>query len=360
MRRLSGLLRCLKRDDGISMVLVGVCLAVLLGLAGMAIDLGVVYSERRELRNGADAAALAIAEDCGTGARSCDEPTALATAEEYADANAWDGDSVVDSVELTLNGDGTGSARVLTRAWDARAGESGVRVPLLSMLGFHRVEVGAAATALFGHPGSGSGIPLIIGTCEFCTAIGGCPPDKDSIFGPTSLTTLVFKDPTKDPYADCPADPAGKDAPGSFGWLDTDGTMCWVESEIELPLLPADPGVSPSTGCDPGDLAALLQMATDEGVMIPVYEAICKDPYGDQCEEGDAGGSNTYYKVTGYGSFHLTAYFLGGQYKHPNNFSCGTGNSSDRCIQGYFVTDTLYTGKLGGGDYGLVSVKLAE
>jgi len=360
MRRLNSLFRWLKRDDGISLVLVGVCLATLLALAGMAVDLGVVYSERRELRNGADAAALAIAEDCGRGTATCDEPTALSTAEQYVDANAWDGSSTVDGVELTLTGGNTGSVRVLARAWDAAAGESGIRVPLLSMLGFDRVEVGAAATALFGPPASGGGIPLVIGTCEFCTAIGGCPPGEDSVFGPDSLTTLVFKDPAKDPYAPCPADPAGKDAPGSFGWLDADGTMCWVESEIEMPLLQADPGVSPSTGCDPSDLSALLQMSLDEGVLIPVYQAICKDPYGEQCEEGDAGGSNTYYWITGYGSFHLTAYFLGGQYKYPNGFSCGTGDSADRCIQGYFVTDTLYTGKVGGADYGLVSVKLTE
>ncbi len=350
----------LTRDEGVSMVLVGVMLAVILGLAGMAVDLGAVYAERRELRTAADAGALAVAEDCGTGTRPCDQATAEATAGQYADANAWDGASVVDSVELAFTGLSTGTVRVKTSAWDAAAAQPGVRVPLLSLLGFNRVQVGAAATAVYGHPGSGGGIPLVIGTCEFCTAIGGCPPNEDSVFGPTSLTTLVFKDPSKDPYADCPADPAGKDAPGSFGWLDTDGKMCWVESDIEMPLLPADPGVSPSTGCDPNDLSRLLQMAIDEGVMIPVYEAICKDAAGQQCEEGDAGGANTYYKITGYGSFHLTAYFLGGQYKYPNGFSCGTGDSADRCIQGYFVTDTLYTGKLGGEDYGLVSVKLTE
>jgi hypothetical protein len=353
MRRLNQLLR---RDDGISMVLVGVALAVLLGLAGMAVDLGAVYAERRELRTAADAAALAIAEDCGTGARPCDQATAQATAEQYADANAWDHASAVDSVELTLTGADTGTVRVLTSAWDAAAGQPGVRVPLLSMLGFDRVQVGAAATAIFDHPGSGSGIPLVIGTCEFYTATD---PALGGGYGEAYSVTLVFKDPSKDPDAPCPSDPAGKDAPGSFGWLDTDGTMCWVESDIEMPLLQADPGVSPSNGCDPDDLELLLSMARDDGVQIPIYRDICKDPYGNHCDPGDAGGSNTYYWVTGYGSFHLTDYFLGGQYKTPD-FSCGTGNSSDRCIRGYFTIDTLFTGKLGGEDFGVVSVKLAE
>jgi hypothetical protein len=357
MRRLK---RWLRRDRGIAVILVGLMLAALFGLAGLAVDLGRVYVERRELRTAADAAVLAVAEDCGTGAKACDQATATATAQQYADANAGDGASTVESVELAFTGATTGSVRVVTSAWDAAAGQPGVRVPLMSLLGLDRVQVGAAATAVYGHPRSGGGIPLVVGTCEFCTAIGGCPPDENSVFGPDSLTTLVFKDPSKEPYVDCPADPAGKDAPGSFGWLDTDGTMCWVESDIEMPLLPADPGVSPSTGCDPNDLSTLLQMAVEEGVMIPVYEAICKDPDGQQCEEGDAGGDNTYYRITGYGSFHLTAYFLGGQYKYPNNFSCGTSDSADRCIQGYFVTDTLFTGAVGGQNYGLVSVKLTE
>ncbi|HSQ38289.1 MAG TPA: pilus assembly protein TadG-related protein [Acidimicrobiia bacterium] len=337
------------------MALVGVCLAVLLGLAGMAVDLGMVYVERRELRNGADAAALAIAEDCGMGARPCDNPTALSTADEYADANAGDDDSAVESVNLTLTGPTTGSVRVVTSAWDAAAGQAGVRVPLMSLLGFDRVNVGAAATAIFDHPASQGGIPLIIGKCEFCTAIGGCPPELGMIFGPGTSATFVFKDPSKDPSAPCPADPAGKDAPGSFGWLDTDGTMCWVETEVELPMLPADPGVSPSTGCDPADLLRILASP----VLIPIYSDICKDPEGTQCEDGDAGGSNTYYRVPGWASFQLTGYYLGGQYRHPNGFSCDT-NSADRCIQGYFTKNTVYTGKVGGQNFGVVLVKLTE
>jgi len=337
------------------MALVGVCLAVLLGLAGMAVDLGMVYVERRELRNGADAAALAIAEDCGMGARPCDNPTALSTADEYADANAGDDDSAVESVNLTLTGPTTGSVRVVTSAWDAAAGQAGVRVPLMNLLGFDRVNVGAAATAIFDHPSSGGGIPLIIGTCEFYTAIGGNPVNPGSKFGPLSTATLVFKDPSKDAGGPCPADPAGKDAPGSFGWLDTDGTMCWVETEVELPLLPADPGVSPSTGCDPADLLKILASP----VLIPIYSDICKDPEGTQCEDGDAGGSNTYYRVPGWASFQLTGYYLGGQYRHPNGFSCDT-NSADRCIQGYFTKNTVYTGKVGGQNFGVVLVKLTE
>jgi Flp pilus assembly protein TadG len=333
MRRLKGLRRWLRGDRGVALVLVGVCLAALLALAGMAVDLGVVYAERRELRNGADAAALAIAEDCGIGTRACDEATALATAEEYADANAWDGDSAVDSVELAFGANDSGSVRVVTSAWDAANGVPGVRVPLLSMLGFHRVEVGAAATADFGHPLSGSGLALIIDTCEFYTAI------QADGYGPGSMTTLWFKDPKGDPERPCPADPAGKDAPGSFGWLDTPNT-----NECRTALLTvggwatAEPGFSPSKGCK----SHIPPLNAD--YLLPIYDQVTGQ------------GNNTRYRVAGFAMFH----FMG--YNFPNWGKAGVGcdGSGKGCITGYFVQDTFYTGEPGGPDFGVVLVKLTE
>lgn len=53
------------RDEGATIVLVAISMVVLIGFVGLVIDGGVVFDERRHLQNGADAAALAIAEDCG-------------------------------------------------------------------------------------------------------------------------------------------------------------------------------------------------------------------------------------------------------------------------------------------------------
>lgn len=325
-------MRWLKRDEGVSMVLVGVLLAALLALSGMAVDLGAVYSERRELRNGADAAALAVAEDCGRGTRPCDGATALATAEEYADANAWDAASAVESVTLTKTNATTGSVRVVTSAWDAAAGRSGVRVPLLSLLGFDRVSVGAAATAIFDHPSSGGGLPLIIGTCEFYTALLGG-------YGPGSTTTLWFKDPKGDPEMPCPADPAGKDAPGAFGWLDTpDTSRCETGNLTVGDVASTDPGFSPSKGCKKN----IPPLNAD--YMLPIYSSVTGN------------GSHVEYTVAGFAIFH----FLG--YKFPNWGQAGVGcnGSGKGCITGYFVQDTLYTGDPGGPDFGLALVKLVE
>lgn len=359
MHRLAGLWRPLRGDEGITMVLVGVMLAVVLGLAGMAVDLGVVYAERRELRTAADAAALAIAEDCARGTRSCDQATALNTATLYAHANAWDGSSVVESVDLNISGPRTGSVRVVTSAWDAASNQAGVPVPLMSLLGIDRVSVGAAATAIFDHPGSGGGVPLTIDTCEFAMATA-----NGATMGVGSRTLLIFKELAPEPQEYCPAGNAGQDAPGSFGWLLTNGVDCWASATIQPPWPQADTGVSPSTGCDPIDLRGLV----GQDLVIPVYYDICRDAAGEECSDeyvvGSAdvvGGANTYYAIAGFASFHLEAFFFSQQYKYPSDFSCETHNSSDRCIQGYFTDDQLMTsGDGGGGDFGVSLVKLTE
>lgn len=341
MRRLNERIkRSLRREEGVSMVLVGVMLAVILGLAGMAVDLGVVYTERRELRNGADAAALAIAEDCGVGNRPCDEVTARATAEQYADANAWDDISTVESVTLTITGATTGSVRVVTSAWDAAAGLPGVRVPLMSMLGLDRVDVGAAATAIFDHPNSISrGVPLIIDTCEFYKAGG---------WGPTHLVTLYFLSPssTDPPPQTCPANPAHMDFPGGFGWLDPNVLGECAAALVAGVFAPGDTGTDIPAECK--DTSTLRAAIYDLDILLPMYS--------------DIRASDKSYQVAGFSSFHVTDYKLSAssQYASSPTFRCPLSPASV-CLQGYFVDDVVvYDGDPGGEDFGVVLVKLTE
>ena len=321
------------------MVIVGVLLAVLLGLAGMAVDLGAVYAERRELRTGADAAALAIAEDCGRGTQACDDATATRTAEQYAAANSHDGSATVESVTLTMTGSSTGSVRVVTSAWDAAAGKAGVRVPLLSLLGFDRVAVGAAATAVFDHPRSGAGIPVIIDTCEFFEADG---------YGPLHTITLTFHAPssTDPPPVNCPSDPAHKDFPGGFGYTEVNvADACATETAVGV-WVPGDPGNDLPQDCkDKGGLF-LENLLYNRDILVPLYSGI--DPRDKE------------YLVAGWGAFHVTAYSLGSKdYTRPRSFKC-PGSPADRCLQGYFTRDTVYYGEAGGEDFGVVLVKLTE
>jgi Flp pilus assembly protein TadG len=341
--------RSLRREEGVSMVLVGVMLAVILGLAGMAVDLGVVYAERRELRTGADAAALAIAEDCGVGNRPCDDVTARATAEQYADANAWDDTSTVESVTLTITGATTGSVRVVTSAWDAAAGLSGVRVPLMSMLGVDRVDVGAAATAIFDHPSSLSrGLPMIIDTCEF---------DKAGGYGPAYLVTLYLLSPSSSdpPPEACPANPAHMDFPGGFGWLDPNvldecaaALVAFDPDDPENPDAWAQGGTGTDIPAECADTSALRADLYDQEILLPMYL--------------DINFAAKTYLVRGFSSFHVTDYKLtaSSQYASSPTFRCPLSPAAV-CLQGYFVDDVVvYDGDPGGDDFGVVLVKLVE
>jgi Flp pilus assembly protein TadG len=324
-------MRRLSEDRGATAVTVAVVMAVLLGMAGLAVDAGALYQERRELGNGADAAALAIAEDCGLLVKPCDEPTARATAASYASANARDCAAAVSQVVVS-----TGTRRVSVVTSTQNADGSTVLEPFFArVVGFDGATVQASATAVWGYPRSLPRVlPLIISKCEF--------ERVETIPSPPSI--IFFHDGNN--AEPCNAQ-AGQDADGDgllaggFGWLDTPGS-CEVALSIRT-WADADPGSSPSTGCTPNDLTELL------GREIPL-------PYFDDLEEV---GANGRYHIAGFGMFHVTGYNFGGGYKAPDALSAPC-SGDERCISGYFTRGTVFEGEIGGPDHGVVIVKLVD
>src|SRR4051794_13186190 len=75
--------RLMKDERGAVAIIVALIMVVLLGFAALAVDISAAWSEKKQLQNGADAGALAIAQACAKGA--CGNPTA--TAQSYAVAN---------------------------------------------------------------------------------------------------------------------------------------------------------------------------------------------------------------------------------------------------------------------------------
>ena len=89
------LVRCLRNDEsGQIIVLVAILMVGLVAVVGLVTDGGLVFSQRRDLQNVADAAALAgamqIDQDAyrASGAVALDEPAARQAAEEYLGAEA--------------------------------------------------------------------------------------------------------------------------------------------------------------------------------------------------------------------------------------------------------------------------------
>ena len=54
----------MKREEGVVAVVVALCLVVLMGGVALTLDVGSLLYRRREMVNGADAAALAAAMEC--------------------------------------------------------------------------------------------------------------------------------------------------------------------------------------------------------------------------------------------------------------------------------------------------------
>jgi Flp pilus assembly protein TadG len=73
----------LRDDRGAVGVVVALLMVPLLGFAAITVDVSAMYAERQQLQTGADAGALAVAQDCGRGA--CGSPGQ--TAQRLATSN---------------------------------------------------------------------------------------------------------------------------------------------------------------------------------------------------------------------------------------------------------------------------------
>src|SRR5580658_7820360 len=90
------LLRGLGRDEsGASAMVVGLSMTAMLGFAGMAVDVGVWYADRRTVQDAADSAAFSGAKDLYAGDTTAGaQANAIAVATQYGYTNAVGGATV--------------------------------------------------------------------------------------------------------------------------------------------------------------------------------------------------------------------------------------------------------------------------
>ncbi|MGI9610573.1 MAG: pilus assembly protein TadG-related protein [Acidimicrobiia bacterium] len=431
-------------DEGVTLVFVAISLVALLALTAFAIDFGRMWEERRQLQNGADAAALAIAEDCAR--NLCgglyDE---YAVAEIYVDDNARDNAANAWLIDLDLTAQ---TVTVHNRTEDP-GGDHKFDMLFAGAVGFDGFTVGAKATVAWGGLATPvATIPIIISECEWQrpywqggaggkldpaesepaayhlfeeVSAGAIPPalpwtspfpdwwttppvtpaavladwgpapdfldlDQDgaddtvvpssylalgdpAVAGPVP-TVLTFHDgASTNPCAAVAGQDTNGDGmlSGGFGWLDIDESASFpCKTEVYEDLVGADPGASPSTGCDRDDLADLLLGPEINGVRSGSTVFI---PYFD--DEVGINGQHGQYHISGYGAFHVVGYNFGGQFvEHaaplerdpcrpqglrPLNWTQG---NDERCLVGYF-TSAIYQGpgEIGGGGHGLQVIK---
>jgi hypothetical protein len=282
-------------------------MVVVLGFAAIAIDVSAMYTQRQQLQTGADAGALAIAQDCSAG--SCGSPAD--TARILAGANLNSGTSTVTAIV-----DETAQGVTVTN--------SGVRDHLFApVLGIDSSDLSTSATVEWGTATGGIGqLPLTFQLCEFnAQTAGGVPSD-------TVERTINFSK-TSDTAANCKP-PSGNIVPGGFGWVEVNSGTCNRASAVAgvLSQLESDPGNSPPSTCSPADFAKVQ----DATILLPLFD------------EFDGNGSNAWYKVYGYAAFKVTGYYFASHFNW--NSPCG---GSERCIRGYF---TKMTDRAEGFTYG--------
>jgi Flp pilus assembly protein TadG len=333
---------------------------VMVGLGAIVIDAGQAYSERAQLQNGADSAALAVAARCSLGAATCDiATTASSIAGTYAGKNAKDGTSTVTLVcghdsfgklvacpasdparpancgDAPVAGSQYVEVHTATRTTDGKS----VLPPVFgrALLGnsFTGVGVTACARVAFGTPAGSSGLALTASYCEWkaaITATGGTeanpkyasPPP--AVPAPTSEIVIYFHDTAPTP-SHCVAGPSGFDVPGDFGSTQTSDANCNTQFNFD----PASgsttyaslPGSSLSAPCQAALLAAQLSHRI---VFLPIYDRVT----------GSGGtGAYTLWRMA---AFVITGYYWPSWSSNSWLTQTQPCKGNARCISGYFTT----------------------
>lgn len=332
-------------EHGAVAVMVAILLVVLLGFAALGVDMGLLYSEKAQLQNGADAGAIGIAQACAkdTADPKCSGTSSLA--QDLADKNSLDGLSNVQSINLNLD-----ARKVTVTADPLEAGRSDNRVSLYfaGALGVSSASAVAESTVVWGSPSKGTTpFPLTISRCQVTSTL---------IDGSVQLIRS-HGDSTTD---DCPATSSGGDTPGGFGWLVQDPGKCGAYIDLAVNEASTNTGNDPPTGCD-GVLrawAADIEAGRSVIVLLPVFESV------------SGTGTGTTYDVNAFAAFEVRGWKFAGASTLPLTFRnrtewAGTNACSNPCrgIIGRFVTYTALSSDYELGpvtNYGATVVKLTN
>jgi Flp pilus assembly protein TadG len=365
-----------RNENGSTIALIAVSMTALVGLAALAVDVGMLMSARTEAQRTADLAALA-----GAGiliAEPTNSTLAEQTAINFAGQNNVNGQAVVvqsQDVDVDLP---NGLVRVRVDRSTARGNPVGTF--FARALGINSVDVGAVAAAQVFPAGSGSCL-LPVALPDRWVNLGGpqydvtegdyyAPPGDPSYTGYTDadIGTLIVLKPAQGQSG---GNGSNSGAPGSFepGWW-----YLWT---------PGGPGGSQVrdyvTGCpDPGTLTSAGDWITDKNGNMQAIEQdfedlIAQDPYASydpvcNCVTGGMGMSSPRirgvpvfeppsYSSGGSGANFQVAGFAGVFIEGVSSGPPGKRNVLAR-IMGFSGTDP--TGGIGGGASLADAVRLVE
>jgi len=368
---------------GQSLVLVALLMITFLGILGLVLDGGNLFSKRRAAQNAADAGALA-------GARTLciteDEGQAEFMAQQYATVHNEGGAAVANADLDARTVDVT--ATIQTNTY------------FIHYLGFDHLTAQASAAAGCFSPDIGEGVLPVAWACrppisgglsssEDCQEqwitdnqlqyyISHPPPAgtiypelyiiMDSSALPDDLSAICM---SQGGWLDCDLDDDGDDdlvANGDRSWLDLDGggggsseLVDWING-VNVPTIEAGYWL----GGQPGVANNVFQAVGDrEGdfVIIPVFSNFCDDYPDPQCssliQPDDtiitSAGGNYYYRIVAFALFYISCVDAPGVPHgecdgHRVARDLGVIDSNTKTIEGYFVRG--FVSGIGGGSSG--------
>lgn len=349
------------KQRGATAIVIAIVMTALMAVAALAFDVAAMHQERRELQNGADAAALALADTCAKG--SCGTAVDMtSTAKTLANANAHDSLARIVAVVPATN-------QVTVRVGTEQTGGGAdndintLDFTFARIFGVDGRDIQASATARWSPIGAATTVPLTFSQCEWDRETDGgtryyhlnsnnqldpVPTDPPSV--------IYFHDSANNTGSgnvdDCAAQ-AGQDInhdgrlPGGFGWLQS--TDC--ETTIVPPgWVAAKTGAGVPNDCDVSTFlnkVLLIAVFADEGTQVNQTYGTCSIGPGGKC-----------YFLVGFAQMYITGYrFPGRSSPHP---PC---QPPDSCIAGYFIEGLVSVADvLGGGsqDFGTSVVELVN
>lgn len=410
--------RRLERGGAAAIVAVLLAMGSLLGFGALAIDVGNLMVERRQLQNGADATALALAGICNENAAQCTlaSLTTSSALTTLNDANAKDGRNGFDTTRYPNGVCGSrlpagsplstcSSATESAATSSARTGQlreclpvpdavknnpqvswvetytrtqttSGTILPSFlsrAVLGATDSTVHACSRAAWGPagPASRTVLNVVMSECDWRAQTGYTGPGTAvypnapvgawpgyGVTNPWPLTEQRVY--TKGNPTTCDTSAPGGTAPGGFaalrGATDCEGTLT-LGSDGKL-WAEGDPGND--LPCSTPQLDGLRGTV----VYLPVFDCMTDSVVtvtsSTDCASGN--GSNNYYRISGFAAFYLAGWRLSStsvaSIRPPYAAACSGG---DRCLVGWFVADLvpdLPLAPAGGGSptYGLTTV----
>lgn len=271
-------------ERGAVSVIVAMLLVVLLGFGAMAVDVAMMYAERTQLRNGADAAALAIAQKCANSLTDSDCSATSSLAANLANNNANDSLSNLKSVALD-----TPNRKVTVSVASQEAGHTPNQVSLLfaRVLGLNTAEVNAPATVQWGSPSKGlAAFPITVSICQ--------------VRGQTGVLQLLQLHGTG-ANPSCNYGPSGAAVEGGFGGLKQDPSACGATIDISKSTAGGDTGNNPPPYCDTllNSWASDMTAGKDVIVLIPVFNAVTGT------------GTNAVFGLTTFAAFKVSGWKFG-------------------------------------------------